>query len=97
MARNARLGLVFFFIYAAIYTGFVAICTFRYDWMGTIVVAGLNLAVVYGMGLIALAVVMAVVYMLMCKPEEPPAATAVLSDAGSRGGPALSAHATPGR
>ncbi|MGC4033760.1 MAG: DUF485 domain-containing protein [Tepidisphaeraceae bacterium] len=74
MARNARLGLVFFFVYALVYAGFVAICTFRYDWMGTIVFAGLNLAVVYGMGLIALAVVMALVYMVLCKPEEEPAA-----------------------
>lgn len=70
MSRNARLGLLFFFVYAAIYIGFVAICTFRYDWMGTIVFGGLNLAVVYGMSLIALAVVMAVIYMLVCKPEE---------------------------
>ena len=69
MARNARLGLIFFFVYAAVYAGFVAVCTFRYDWMGTIVFAGLNLAIVYGMGLIGLAVVMAVVYMLLCKPE----------------------------
>lgn len=69
MARNARLGLIFFFLYAAVYAGFVAICTFRYDWMGTIVFAGLNLAVVYGMGLIGLAVVMAVIYMMLCKPE----------------------------
>lgn len=70
MDRNARLGLVFFAFYALVYTGFVVICTFRYDWMGTIVLAGLNLAVVYGMGLILLAVVMALVYMVLCKPEE---------------------------
>lgn len=75
MARNARLGLVFFFLYALVYAGFVVICTFRYDWMGTIVFAGLNLAVVYGMGLIVLAVVMAVIYMLVCKPEDEPAAS----------------------
>ena len=68
MTRNARLGLLFFFVYALVYAGFVAICTFRYDWMGTIVFAGLNLAVVYGMGLIVLAVIMAVIYMLLCKP-----------------------------
>ncbi|HEX8324098.1 MAG TPA: DUF485 domain-containing protein [Tepidisphaeraceae bacterium] len=70
ITRNARLGLGFFFVYAAVYSGFVAICTFRYDWMGTIVFAGLNLAIVYGMGLIVLAVVMAVIYMLLCKPDD---------------------------
>lgn len=66
MTRNARLGLLLFFVYAAVYAGFVAVCTFKYDWMGTIVFAGLNLAIVYGMGLIGLAVVMAVVYLLLC-------------------------------
>ncbi|MGN6506153.1 MAG: DUF485 domain-containing protein [Tepidisphaeraceae bacterium] len=70
MSYNARLGLVFFAVYALIYGGFVAICTFRYDLMGTIVFAGLNLAIVYGMGLIFLAVLMAVVYMLLCKPAD---------------------------
>lgn len=69
MSYNARLGLVFFIAYALVYAGFVAICTFRYDWMGTIVFAGLNLAIVYGMGLIGLAVVLAVIYMLLCKAE----------------------------
>lgn len=69
MSYNARLGLVFFLAYALVYAGFVAICTFKYDWMGTIVVAGLNLAIVYGMALIALAVVLAVIYMLLCKPD----------------------------
>ena len=74
MNRNARLGLVFFFVYAAVYAGFVAVCTFRYEWMGTIVVAGLNLAIVYGIGLIALAMLMAVAYLLLCTPagDEPP-------------------------
>ena len=69
MTRNARLGLYLFFFYAAVYAGFVAICTFKYNWMGTIVFAGLNLAVVYGMGLIALAVVMAVIYLLLCTAD----------------------------
>ena len=69
MTRNARLGLLLFFIYAAVYAGFVAVCTFKYDWMGTIVFAGLNLAIVYGMGLIGLAVVMAVAYLLLCTAD----------------------------
>ena len=69
MSRNARLGFFFFLAYATVYAGFVAVCTFRYDWMGTIVVAGLNLAIVYGVGLIALAVVMAVVYTLLCTAD----------------------------
>ena len=69
ITRNARLGLGFFFAYALVYAGFVAICTFRYDWMGTIVFAGLNWAVVYGFGLIVAAFVLALIYMVACKKE----------------------------
>ena len=71
MAYNARLGLKFFFVYALAYAGFVAVCTFRYDWMSVIVFQGLNLAIVYGMGLILLAIVMSVIYMRLCKADEP--------------------------
>ena len=69
MTYNARLGLVFFAIYAAVYAGFIGVCTFDYEAMGKPVLEGLNLAIVYGMALILLAIVMAVIYMLLAKTE----------------------------
>ena len=69
MTYNARLGLVFFAIYAAVYAGFIGVCTFDYEAMGKPVFEGLNLAIVYGMALILLAIVMAVIYMFMAKTE----------------------------
>ena len=69
MTYNARLGLIFFAIYAAVYAGFIGVCTFDYEAMGKPVFDGINLAIVYGMALILLAIVMAVIYMFMAKTE----------------------------
>jgi uncharacterized membrane protein (DUF485 family) len=70
MTYNARLGLVMFVVYLLVYAGFVGISAFKYEWMGRIVFAGLNLAIVYGMALIILAMVLAVIYMAMCRTDE---------------------------
>ena len=67
---NARLGLILFFIYLLMYLGFVLISAFSPDQMERIVAAGLNLAVVYGFALIAVAFVMALVYGIMCRSDE---------------------------
>jgi hypothetical protein len=67
---KARLGIWMFVIYAVFYAGFVAINLISPTAMGTILVAGLNLATVYGMGLIALAVVQALIYHVMCRRKE---------------------------
>jgi uncharacterized membrane protein (DUF485 family) len=71
VSPNARLGLVLFAVYCVLYFGFMAIATFKYDLFGstTPVGGGVNLAILYGMGLIAAALVLAVVYMLLCKRE----------------------------
>ena len=45
---NTRLGLILFVSYLALYLGFVLINALRAQMMETIVVAGLNLAIVYG-------------------------------------------------
>lgn len=66
---NTRLGIVLFAIYLALYLGFVLINAFAATVMETPVVAGLNLAIVYGFGLIVAALVMALVYGAMCKNE----------------------------
>ena len=66
---NTRLGLLLFFIYLVLYIGFVLINAFAADQMETIILAGLNLAIVYGFGLIAFALVLALAYGLLCRTE----------------------------
>ena len=66
---NARLGLRLFFVYLALYAGFVLLSAFSASTMERIVVAGLNLAIVYGFALIIGALVMALVYGMLCKRE----------------------------
>lgn len=67
---KARLGLILFGVYSLIYAGFVLINTLDPKLMGNEVVAGLNLAVVYGFGLIILAIVMGLVYNVICTRAE---------------------------
>lgn len=58
-----------FLVYLTLYTGFVLINAFAADKMETIVLAGLNLAIVYGFGLIVFALVLALIYGLMCRKD----------------------------
>ncbi|MFH2114336.1 MAG: DUF485 domain-containing protein, partial [Spirochaetota bacterium] len=74
-----RLGVIMFFIYATIYAGFTAINVISPRIMETIIFSGLNLAVVFGFGLIILALVMALVYNVACTNRE-----RMLADGGLR-------------
>ena len=65
-----RLGVIMFLCYAAVYAAFIAINVIKPGVMESIVLAGLNLAVVYGFGLILLALVMALVYSAACGRRE---------------------------
>lgn len=68
---KTRLGLWMFLFYCVFYAGFVLINVFTGGKaMQAIVLAGMNLAVVYGMGLIALALVMALIYNYLCTAKE---------------------------
>lgn len=67
--KNARLGLVMFFIYLVVYGTFVGLCAFSLGTMETPVL-GVNLAIFYGFGLIGFAFVLAMIYMWMCKPSD---------------------------
>jgi uncharacterized membrane protein (DUF485 family) len=64
-ARNARIGLVLFALYASCYAAFVFVSAFAPDWMDVKPFAGLNLAILSGFGLIVLALVLALVYGVM--------------------------------
>jgi len=68
---KTRLGVVMFIIYTIIYAGFVFTNVLTEgEAMQIIVFMGLNLAVVYGMGLIILALVLALIYNAMCTKKE---------------------------
>ena len=67
---KSKLGVILFFVYATFYGAFVTINTVSPKLMGITVFAGLNLAIVYGMGLIILAIVMGLVYNYFCTKKE---------------------------
>ena len=67
---KTRLGMWMFGLYSLLYAGFVAINLVRPVLMEKIVLSGLNLAVVYGFGLIIVAFVQALVYDAMCNRRE---------------------------
>lgn len=58
-----------FILYAIIYTGFVLINAFNPGLMGSDI-GGLNLAIVYGFGLIIFALMLAFVYNAICTAAE---------------------------
>jgi uncharacterized membrane protein (DUF485 family) len=64
--HNARLGLVLFAVYLLAYAAFVGVNAFAPSVMDA-VVGRLNVAVVYGLALIGGAVLLAVVYAVLCR------------------------------
>lgn len=72
--RNATVGLILFAAYSSMYLCFMILNAFAPQTMEVIVVAGLNLAVVYGLGLIVAAFLLALLYAWLCRrpvPAEP--------------------------
>lgn len=68
---KTRLGIWMFLLYCVIYAGFVLTNVLTDGKAMEIDIAfGLNLAVVYGFGLILLALIMAVVYNMLCTAKE---------------------------
>ena len=68
VAYNTRLGLVLFALYLAMYAGYVGISTYAPAIMAEQPFGGVNLAIIYGFALIVAALVLAVVYLLACRP-----------------------------
>lgn len=68
--RKSLLGIRLFFIYLIFYAGFVAIGVFEYELLVIPVVGGINLALAYGIALIAFAVILGVVYNFYCTKFE---------------------------
>lgn len=69
-AYKVRVGAWVFLLYALFYGGFVVLNVLKPVMMETPVLFGMSLAVVYGFGLIVLALVLALIYNAMCGKEE---------------------------
>ncbi len=65
--RKSSIGIRMTILYSIIYAGFVALSVFRPGWMGVRAVLGLNLAIAYGLGLIIIAIIFALVYNHLCR------------------------------
>jgi uncharacterized membrane protein (DUF485 family) len=68
--KKSRLGVILFWVYLFVYTGFVVIGTLSPKTLGMELLGGLNLAIIYGMGLIILAAVMGLIYNYFCTKFE---------------------------
>lgn len=69
MSRNARIGLALFFVYLLFYGGFVGLSAFAPSSMEWTPLPGINLAIIYGFLLIILALLLALIYGLVCNAE----------------------------
>ncbi|MCX7412157.1 MAG: DUF485 domain-containing protein [Planctomycetia bacterium] len=61
---RSRFGFALFWVYVLLYGGFMVLVLVRPDLLSLRPFGGVNLAIAYGMGLIAAAFVLAVIYML---------------------------------
>ena len=68
--RHSRIGLVLFAIYLAIYAIYVVVNAFWPTVMDAVPLAGVNLAILYGFGLIGGAIVLALIYGWLCRTRK---------------------------
>jgi uncharacterized membrane protein (DUF485 family) len=66
-SRRTRYGLALFAVYLLLYGGFVLLNAFAPEQMERTPLFGVNLAILYGMLLIAAAFVLALVYGWLCR------------------------------
>ena len=70
VAHNTRMGVILFVVYVAFYGGFMALSAFWPEVMSQPFLGGVNLAVVYGFALIVAALVLALIYMKVCRKSK---------------------------
>lgn len=70
--RAAGIGFGLFWIYVILYFGFIALVLFRPDVLSSRPFGGVNLAIASGLGLIAAALLLSVVYMVAARVVESP-------------------------
>ena len=68
-AKKTKLGIIWLWIYFVVYGGFIGIGVFKPELMG-MDVGSLNLALVYGLGLIIFALILAFIYNAKCTKME---------------------------
>ncbi|MFQ5733073.1 MAG: DUF485 domain-containing protein [Planctomycetaceae bacterium] len=66
-SRATRIGLVLFAVYLLLYGGFVGLNAFAPETMEATPIEGVNLAILYGFGLIAAAFALALLYGWLCR------------------------------
>lgn len=69
-SRKTKLGVKLFLVYTFVYGVFVAIGVINYEAMGKIILGKLNLAIVYGFGLILFAIILGLIYNWRCTQIE---------------------------
>lgn len=69
-AKKSKLGVILFLVYTLVYSGFVFIGLMYPEVMGLHIIGKQNVAIVYGFGLIFLAIVMGFVYNWICTRYE---------------------------
>ncbi len=69
-AKKSRLGIILFIFYILVYSGFVVIGLADPELMGVHIIGKQNLAIVYGFGLIILAIIMGFIYNAICTGME---------------------------
>jgi uncharacterized membrane protein (DUF485 family) len=67
IAHNTRMGVLLFVVYVLFYGGFMALSAFSPQTMSQPFLCGANLAVVYGFALIVVALLLALLYMKVCR------------------------------
>ncbi len=67
--RSSRIGMVLFGVYLLLYGGFVLINAFSPATMEMTPIAGVNLAILYGFGLIVAALLLALLYGWLCRED----------------------------
>ncbi len=82
--RITRIGLSLFAVYLAVYGGFVLLAAFSPETMEVTPLAGVNLAIWYGFGLIVAAILLALVYGWACRKDAQPTSDATDGDGGER-------------
>lgn len=72
-SRNAAIGRVLLVVYTLLYGGFVLLNAFSPGTMEITPLPGINLAILYGFGLIVAALFLALLYGWLCKSPSPDA------------------------
>lgn len=68
--KKAKLGVKMFFVYTFVYSCFVLIGLSKPEILGLELLGGQNIAIIYGFGLIVLAIIMGFIYNYFCTKLE---------------------------